>query len=119
MRKFKIIGISVLMVMILMILVSCATLGIGQKSWAERTPAEKSLAILEAYNTQFADTMRMALRKDLSETEKQLVRSKKVVLKEVKPLIEVYVAIVEAGGIPSSLDERKIMEYIEKLGGKL
>jgi len=115
-RKLQITFICLL---VLVFLSNCATLGIGQKPWAERTPEEKSLAVLESFNTQFSDTMRMALRKDLSEAEKEIVRTKKAILKEAKPFIESYAAIIEAGGIPSSLDEKKIMEYIEKLGGKL
>ncbi len=114
MRKFRIIGISVLVVMIL---AACAVL--GTKPWTDRTPKEKALAILDAYNAQYQNTMSMALTKDLTEVQKQMVRQKKALLKQAYPLIQLYVGIVEVGGTPSTKDEQAILNLIDQLGGKL
>lgn len=109
---------------VLLILVfglGCATLGV--KPWGERTPKEKALVFLQAFNAQFADTMAMAKNPSLTETQKEIVRVKKIALKEIKPLIEAYDAIVVAGGVPSMELEQKILDYINRLvmlteGGK-
>lgn len=99
--------------------VSCATLGIQSKPWAERTPQEKALAILESYNSVYKDTMSMALMPNLTEAQKQMVRSKKAMLKEVYPLIQIYVGIIESGGIPSAADEQAILDLLNRLGGRI
>ena len=114
MQKFKYVGILVLMVMFLC---SCASL--GMKPWGERSPKEKALAILEAYNAEFTNTMNMALKPDLTEGQKQMVRNKKALLIQVYPLIQLYLATVEAGGIPTIKDEQTILNLIDQLGGKL
>ena len=114
MRKFKIVGISLLLVMFL---AGCATLGV--KPWAERTPKEKALVILEAYNAEFQNTLSMALNPNLTESQKQVVRQKKAILMQLYPLIQLYVGVIEAGGIPSASDEQAILNLIDQLGGKI
>lgn len=114
MRKFKIIGISLLVVMILG---ACATLGV--KPWAERSPREKALVILQTYNSEYQNTMTMALRTDLTDAQKQIVRTKKEILTQLYPLVKVYLGVVEAGGIPSAMNEQEILNLIDQLGGKL
>ena len=128
MQKFRIVGISVPQVMkfvqitcicllMLVFLSSCTAL--GMKSWAERSPKEKALAILDAYNAEFQNTLNMALKPNLTDAQKQVVRQKKAVLTQLYPLIQLYLGTVEAGGIPSVKDEQAILNLIDQLGGKL
>ncbi len=105
------------LIIICMALVSCAML--GTKPWADRTPKEKALAIIEAYNAQYQNTMTMALNPSLTEEQKKIVRAKKAILKELNPLINAYLSIIEVGGVPSIKDEQAILNLIDRLGGKI
>jgi len=98
-------------------LLGCATVGI--KPWVERTPQEKSLAFLQFYNTQYADTLEMALNPQSTPAQKSTAMEKKALLKKVYPLIEAYDSLVVLGQIPSQLDEQEILGYINQLGGQL
>lgn len=105
------------LIIICIAFVSCAML--GTKPWADRTPKEKALAILEAYNAQYQNTLSMALSPNLTEEQKQIVRTKKAIIKELHPLVSTYLAIVEIGGVPSAKDEQAILNLLDRLGGKI
>lgn len=117
MRKGKVVVIGVLVLM----LVGCAYLQstFGVKPWADRTPSEKSLAILETYNTEYRNTMSQAKQPNLTEPQKQVVRSKKDVLIKVYPLIGIYDKTVLGGGTPSKADEDAILALFDQIGAKL
>ena len=110
MRKLRIIGISLLMVMFF---ASCATL--GTKPWSERTSDEKLLYFLGIYNTQFADTLRMASKPVLTDSEKQIVRLKKEILKKMDIVLSIYKNTVMAGNVPSKEDELKLFAFIDEI----
>ena len=110
-------------VMILLIMaVGCATLGF--KPWAERTPEEKALAIVQTYNDEDRDvralaTAMVANPTGYTEAEKKAVRAKKATLIELKPLVDVYKTVVLTGQIPSKETEDKIIELLRKLGRRI
>ncbi len=110
MQKFRIIGISLL---VLMFLASCATL--GTKPWADRTQDEKLLYFLGVYNTQFLDTMRIANKPIRTDTENKIVRLKKEILKKMDIVLSIYMNTVTAGNVPSKEDELKLFAFIDEM----
>lgn len=107
----------VISLVLLAFLCGCATLGF--KAWADRTPKEKAVVFLEQYNTQYRDTFKMATDPNITVAQKEIVKTKKAILKELWPLIDVYVGIVDSGSVPSKASEDKILDLINKLGGKI
>ena len=105
------------LVILLGALASCATLGL--KSWSTYTPKERALAILDAYNGQYADTLDLATMPNPTDAQRAVVRTKKGILKEVYPLIEIYVSTVESGKVPSQASEQKILNLLNRLGTKI
>ena len=103
-----------LALVLLFAVVGCATINLG-KPWEERTPQEKALTILDAYNAQYKNTMAMALNPNLTEAQKEVVRVKKATLTELWPLVDIYVTTVEAGGVPSPENEAAILRLIDRL----
>ena len=75
MRKLKLISIGLVLAFILL---SCTTTPTAP--WSARSPKDKALTFLEIYNTQYDDTMSMAKMPDLTEGQKEVVRTKKVLL---------------------------------------
>ena len=109
-----------MLVMVMFLTLGCTTFNIGVKSWTERTPDEKALAILETYSSVYRNTLSQAQNPaSLTDAQKKIVTLKKAILKEVYPLIGAYKSIVDGGGIPSQKNEDAILALIDKLGGKI
>lgn len=97
----------------------CATF--GTKPWADRSPTEKALFFWDNYNSHFDATMSLANDPNITENQRQVVRLKKLVLKEFKTALVIYDDIVMAGGVPSLEAEQKLLKFIDRLvqaGGK-
>jgi len=103
------------------LLTGCAGLksAIVGKPWDERTPVEKSLALMQFYNSQYRDTTRMATDATSSVEQKNTAMKKKAILKELWPLIDAYDDVAAGGGFPTKLAEDEILKLVNQLGGKL
>ena len=99
-------------------LAACATVNVG-KPWNEWTPKEKAVYFMRIYNTQYADTMALAKTGTLTEAQKKVVRAKKELLTQVRPLLIIYSGTVEAGGIPPADTEREILALINQLTAQM
>jgi hypothetical protein len=79
------------------------------------TPKTKATMILATYNTITTETVVMSQRTDLTEAQKEVVRSKKRIIERLDPLVKSYGLIVQAGGTPSAEDEQAIYDLIDDL----
>ncbi len=109
----KLVSVIILAVFI----AGCATLGF--KSWVDRTPKEKALAMMSFYNTQYKDTFNLATNPSSTPAQKEMAMAKKAILKKLYPAIQAYDSIVVMGQIPSIDLENQILGYINQLGGAL
>jgi|GEM_PF-3436301 len=100
-------------------LAACASMSTTIKPWSERSAKEKALAILSMYNAQFLNTLEMANNPKITDDQKEIVRIKKRILKELNPLIEFYLFAISMGQIPDKELENKILNLLDQLGGKL
>lgn len=100
-------------VVILLLLVGCATIGI--KPWADRSPQEKASYFMSIYNKEFNDTRLVATNPNITDTQRKVVRIKKEILTKLWLAIGAYDSIVIRGEIPSIMDEQKILDYINQL----
>ena len=92
----------------------CATLS-NTASWNTKSPKEKSLYFIKTYNQQYDDTMFMAKSPNLTEAQKQVVRTKKKILTNAWPAIHLYDSIAANGGVPSPEQEQVILNFINQL----
>ena len=99
---------------VILVFVSCATFS-NVKPWAERTPKEKALSFLQMYNRQFDDTMRLASTPNITESQKEIVRTKKKLLTEMRTPLDIYSMAVIEGRIPSADLESKLILLVDKL----
>ena len=84
------------------------------------TPAEKDLILLQIKDSSLTDTQKQDIitkntNPNLTVKEKQIINTRKAILVQAKPLIDIYVKMVQGGGTPSSLDEKAIENLLTKL----
>ena len=83
------------------------------------TPKEKAVWMMGIYNRQFDDYEAMVARPDLTDAQKDILRQKKKVLVEVKPLIAAYDGYVQQGAAPSPQLEAQITDLLNQLETKV
>jgi len=114
-------------------LIGCATAGKRpweqtspaeiKKQWEQKSPEERALFFMSAYNRAYDDYMMQAGRPDLTDAQKTVLRAKKRILTEMKPLISMYRDYVLTGVIPFGTTiqrlERKIFALIDRLAAEV
>jgi hypothetical protein len=86
---------------------------------APATPKEKAVWMMGIYNRQFDDYQVMVARPDLTDAQKEILRQKKKVLVEVKPLIAAYDGCIQQGTAPSPQLETQITDLLNQLQTKV
>jgi hypothetical protein len=71
--------------------------------------------MLSVYNSQYEDYKVQAIRTDLTEAQKEVLREKKAILTRVYPMINVYVGYADNGVIPEKDLETSIVSNLETL----
>lgn len=79
------------------------------------TPKEKATWMLSIYNAQYDDYLVQAARTDLTEEEKKILRSKKEIMTEVYPAIELYAGYANSGVLPGDELETLIISRLNQL----
>lgn len=79
------------------------------------TPKEKSIWMLSVYNSQYEDYKVQAIRTDLTEAQKEILRKKKEILTKVYPMISIYTGYASNGVIPEKELETTIVSNLETL----
>ncbi len=108
--------------LVLVIIAGCATMG-GPAPQKPQTALERaklqSVYFLGWYKAQFKDAEAMgalAIAGKLSPGQLDVYRVKRKLLVEVKPLIDVYDALVAGGSPPSADKEQQILDIINRFG---
>jgi hypothetical protein len=114
MRKIPILFLISVMLCVPMI-VACP--GGGGKSFVEQSPTERATWMMGIYNSQYRDYMNVVSQPNLSDTQKDILKTKKQILTELYPLIGVYADMVAADpSIPPDREtEDKILALINRL----
>ena len=84
------------------------------------TPTETDLILLQIKdaNISIADKQEIIAKNtnpNLTSKQKEIINTRKAILVQAKPLIDIYVKMVQGGGTPSSLDEKAIEALLTKL----
>jgi len=112
MKKIRMTGAFIAIALI----AACATLDSGSTI----RPEELTLTQFEAaYVAQWHDTYAMASNPQITEAQREIVRTKKDVLTRVRPLIDAYGAIVRTGGTPTMQQEQAIYQLLNSIGANL
>jgi len=106
---------SILLVLAIFIVAGCQTLNVNAKPWAQQTPKERANFMLGVYNAQYDDTMRMATDPLSTPAQKSIVVKKKAILTQIRPLLTVYLVMVDAGMTPTPEDEAALLALINQL----
>ena len=114
MRNRKVLQILFLLVLVAG-LAGCATMSVNARPWAQQTPKERANFILGVYNAQYDDTMRMATDPLASPAQKAIVVKKKSVLKQIQPILSLYIQAVDQGMSVSPEDEAALLALINQL----
>ena len=85
------------------------------KPVSEMTPKEKATFFMNVYNTQAEDYKVMVAKPNLTEEQKKILNVKHQTLTQVYPLIQTYIAYVDAGAVPSPEVEASIIDLINQL----
>ena len=95
------------------IVVGCAGI-IGNKPL---TPKQQATIWMNIYISEYDDTMAMAINPSATPAQKEMVAKKKAILTKVWPLLKVYIAIVDSGGIPTQEATNDLINLINQLTG--
>lgn len=71
--------------------------------------------MMSMYNAQYDDYQLTAAIPDLSEDQKEILRTKKEIITEVYPMIQIYISYAESGTIPSVETETLIIQQLNRL----
>jgi hypothetical protein len=109
----------IIMLLVIISLVGCATSGTSTKF----TPKQNATVWMEVYNSTYDSTMATMKNPASTQDQKNIALQKKAILAEVWPLLKIYVATVEAGKVPTAEMESAITILIDRLtalaiGGK-
>lgn len=107
MKKFIVLGL------IAMLFVQCSNM-INSKPFSEMTVKEKSIYIMTMYNKQYDEYLALYRKDNFSEEEKKILKAKYQFLKELNPLINLYVGYAATGEIPPAEIETKLIQIINK-----
>lgn len=112
----------IFVMVLLFFMVGCAkffALPEGAVPWEQMSPKDKAYVFNSTYNHLAEDYKYQATMPNLSEAQKDLLKSKWAVMKEVYPLIVTYSNIANTGGIPSPESEQAILMFLNQLGARL
>ena len=87
----------------------------GLKRVTEMTPTEKGVWFLSMYNSQDKDYRNMVIRSDLTNDQKNVLRTKKKIMIQVYPMIKTYNTYIDSGAIPTKAVEDQIIELVNDL----
>ena|SRR3972149_4120029 len=114
--------VMILVIVVCMSLVGCAALqsiGITGKPYSQMTPKEKMAFVYKSYNKAYEDYKIQAVRTNLTEPEKVVLRDKKKVLTQVRPIIDsLDLALIEGKPFDPAI-ERLITDSLRQLGTKI
>lgn len=102
-------------VAIMILLCFACTANMTMKPWSEQTPKDRLTWMLGIYNAQDRDYRAMSAMSNLTDAQKKVLQSKKKIMVQVYPLIDVYRVTVEAGGTPSHDTEQTILNLLNQL----
>jgi len=102
------------MVLMVALCVACAT----TKPFNQWSPKEKATWFLGLYNAEFDDYQLQASSPNLTDAQKNILRTKKQILTQVYPMIGTYASLTNSGGVPSPELELQIMQLLNQLAAK-
>ena len=120
----------VLVIVLVIVLASCAVVPPGVKTVDQMNPQEKAVWMMGVYNSQYADYMSVngfALNAEgsweevrevnLTDEQKEVLRKKRQMLTDAYPLITTYEALVASGKVPDREAEQQIVDLLNQMQG--
>ena len=113
---FKKVRVLVLIAIAAMALTACAALQAPEQELTPLQKAEKAATWMqETYSAQYDDYKTMRAKPDLTEAQKEVLRTKYAILAEAEPLIKTFRDAVRADTVPSPELESQIMALLNRL----
>jgi len=106
-RQLRILSVLLALIFCASIL-SCATVDI------ETTPSKRLAYMYQIYNAQYEDYVSMQDMPNLTDGQRQVMRTKKPILESLKLMIPAYDESVKAGA-PNYQQEQEIYNFLNKL----
>jgi hypothetical protein len=119
-----------LLLLSLVLLVGCATMGGETKTFWEMTPIEKTAYAMAIYNRQYTDYMsqvgytkgadgiwKQTSQPQLSDDQKSMLKTKKKLLSDLYLATDIYKGQMQFGGIPTKDAEQQLYDLLNKIGG--
>ena len=100
-----------ILVACLLLFVSCAAIT-GNKPL---NPKQQCTVWMILYNSEYDSAMATMTNPASTQAQKDLALKKKAILAKVWNPMKLYVAVVEAGGIPSAIDAQTITDLMNEL----
>lgn len=113
-RNVHFLGVTLILIELLVImavLVSCATLG----QTKPMTAKQQATVWMSVYNSTYDDILSVMKNPASTTAQKDLAQKKKAVLVQAWPLMKIYVAVVESGGVPTLAQTTAITDLINQL----
>lgn len=96
-------------------LMACATMQGANKSFSEMTTKEKAIYVMSMYNKQYDEYLSLYQKGSHTPEEKEILKTKYDLLKELNPYVGLYITYAEQNTIPTEEVEKRLIEIIKKL----
>jgi hypothetical protein len=114
-RSSCVVCMMVLLFLMSLFVVACPTNNGQMTSFSEMTTKDKASFIMSTYSKQYDSYLALYNRGNLTDAEKEVLKSKYDLLGELYPYINLYVGYAEEGAIPPETTEEVLLELINRL----
>lgn len=109
----------IIVVLVFFFAFGCAQLGFqdtgGEISFTDMTTKQQAIFIMDLYNKQFDRYQKQVLEPNLTDIDKEVLRTKYGLLKDLYQYIDIYNVFVDTGGTPDEKTEAALISLIAKL----
>jgi len=114
MKKFKILGVTLALFLVVG-LVSCATLDIGEVPFAKWSPKQKANFFMTMWESQKVTYDMMDEIKDKPADLMEVLQVKYQILEKSRIPVRTYANIAKTGGVPDANSEDEIVKWLRQL----
>lgn len=104
------------LLLILFLLTACGLPFVTKEGETKQlTPKAQATLLMNTYEREVRDLQSLAGLPSRTAEQTRLFIEKRRILTQIKPHLDTYVSIVEAGGIPTSTQQSEVNNYINQL----
>jgi hypothetical protein len=113
----KILQRATIVLVLVVFLAGCSGMfGIGSDSTVKPlTPKAQATLFMNTYKAEIKDLQSLSSLPKATDAQKAVFKSKQAILGKMKPILDIYVAVVDSGGTPDTNLQGQLNDFINQL----